>query len=328
MPDDHRLSLTEHVPDDTAPVSPLVVLVPRFAGPGRQFRPGHRRLDDLHTVAYDRRGYHRSRNEMPVHESLDGHVHDLFAVIDGRPSVVVGHSYGGDIALAAAVPQRWLRTGSGRWRRSSRRCRGSGRGPRGRTATASPTHSPGTTIPGWRPNASSGAWSATRRGTGYPKRPRRPGGRTDRRWPPNSRRSGSASRPFDVSAVAVPAIFGRGTESLPHHRASADWLVANVPGAELIEIQGAAHGAHLTHPDAFAQFVRAGVRRAGPAPSDTTAQTGRRGPAAGRTDPVHLLVTGSSGLIGTPLVDAALVRGDTVTRLVRATSAFARRGRG
>lgn len=32
---------------------------------------------------------------------------------------------------------------------------------------------------------------------------------------------------------------------------------------------------------------------------------------------MHLLVSGSSGLIGTALVDAALARGDTVTRLVR-----------
>jgi uncharacterized protein (TIGR01777 family) len=36
---------------------------------------------------------------------------------------------------------------------------------------------------------------------------------------------------------------------------------------------------------------------------------------------MHLAVTGSSGLIGTALVDAARSRGDTVTRLVRASSA-------
>ena len=36
---------------------------------------------------------------------------------------------------------------------------------------------------------------------------------------------------------------------------------------------------------------------------------------------MHLLVTGSSGLIGTALVEAALARGDAVTRLVRRSSA-------
>ena len=69
-----------------------------------------------------------------------------------------------------------------------------------------------------------------------------------------------------MTALAVPAVFGRGTESLPHHRASAEWLTAHVPGAELIEIEGAAHGAHLTHPDAFARFVRAAVDRVGSPP--------------------------------------------------------------
>ena len=36
---------------------------------------------------------------------------------------------------------------------------------------------------------------------------------------------------------------------------------------------------------------------------------------------MHVLVTGSSGLIGTALVDATVARGDTVTRLVRRSSA-------
>ena len=42
--------------------------------------------------------------------------------------------------------------------------------------------------------------------------------------------------------------------------------------------------------------------------------------ATGSPDDVHLLVTGSSGLIGTALVDTALGTGHTVTRLVRADS--------
>ena len=42
---------------------------------------------------------------------------------------------------------------------------------------------------------------------------------------------------------------------------------------------------------------------------------------------MHLLVTGSSGLIGTALVDAASARGDTVTRLVRRSVGTGRRRR-
>lgn len=43
-------------------------------------------------------------------------------------------------------------------------------------------------------------------------------------------------------------------------------------------------------------------------------------PSAGRPNGMHLLLTGSSGLIGTALVEASLARGDTVTRLVRTSS--------
>ena len=175
-----------------------------------------------------------------------------------------------------------------------------------------------------RPSGSSAGWSETRRGTGSPRRPRRHVGPTGRRWPPNSPPSGCAEPPFDVASLAVPAVFGRGsaTRSPTTATRSAGWSPTS-PAAELVEIEGAAHGAHLTHPDAFAEFVRAAVARA-------TAITTRRPtvrPPGGRTDSaMHVLVTGSSGLIGTALVDAALVAGGhRVTRLVRADSTAGRR---
>ena len=74
----------------------------------------------------------------------------------------------------------------------------------------------------------------------------------------------SADAPFDVTALTVPVVFGRGSASLPHHRQSVAWLADHVPGADLVEIEGAGHGAHLTHPDAFAGFVRAAIARATP----------------------------------------------------------------
>ena len=65
--------------------------------------------------------------------------------------------------------------------------------------------------------------------------------------------------PFDVAALSVPAVFGCGQRSVQRHRAAAAALHAAVPGSQLIEIAGASHGAHLTHPDAFADLVRATV---------------------------------------------------------------------
>jgi pimeloyl-ACP methyl ester carboxylesterase len=96
MPSDLRLSLTEHVPDRADADAPLVVLVHGSLDRAGSFARVIRRLADLHTVAYDRRGYHRSRHVVPVHDTLDGHVDDLLLVIDSRPAVVIGHSYGGD----------------------------------------------------------------------------------------------------------------------------------------------------------------------------------------------------------------------------------------
>jgi pimeloyl-ACP methyl ester carboxylesterase len=261
MTSEHQLSLTEHVPDPGSADTPLVVLIHGSLDRAGSFARVARRLDDLHTLAYDRRGYHRSRHVTPVHDTLDGHVGDLVSVIAGRPSVVVGHSYGGDIALGAA-----LRPG--------------GPGPILGVAAYEPP------MPWIGP-------SATRPRTGTPddrrlddEDPAVVAERFFRRmvgdsaWDRLPEETKEARRadgpalageiaairthvaPFDVGRLAVPAVYGRGTESLPHQRASVEWLVEHTPDAELMEIEGAAHGAHLTHPDAFARFVRAAVTRA------------------------------------------------------------------
>ena len=61
-----------------------------------------RRLEDLAIVTYDRRGYNRSRELRPIATDLDTHTDDLLALIAGRQVVVIGHSLGGLVALAAA----------------------------------------------------------------------------------------------------------------------------------------------------------------------------------------------------------------------------------
>ena len=60
-----------------------------------------RHLDDLEVVRYDRRGYGRSIEVGPG--DLDDDVADLLTVLDGRPSVVFGHSIGGVVAVVAAA---------------------------------------------------------------------------------------------------------------------------------------------------------------------------------------------------------------------------------
>ncbi|HEX7460077.1 MAG TPA: alpha/beta hydrolase, partial [Acidimicrobiales bacterium] len=218
MAPDHRLALTEHVPDADGPHAPVVVLVHGSLDRAGSFARVARRLDDIHTVSYDRRGYHRSRHVLPVHGTLDGHVEDLLAVIDGRPAVVVGHSYGGDIALAAALhpggsgtirsvaafepPMPWL----GTW-----------------ATRPHPARPPSDDDPGmvaerfFRRMVGDSAWDRLPEGT---KEARRADGAA---LAAELNAIRVTEPPFDVTALDVPVVFGRGTDSLPHHRASADW---------------------------------------------------------------------------------------------------------
>ena len=256
MADDHQLALTERPAADGSADGPLVVFVHGSLDRAGSFARVTRRLPELHTVAYDRRGYHRSGHLLPVHDSLDGHVEDLLSVVDGRPAVVVGHSLGGTIALAAAT-------------------RPGGPGPILGLAAYEPP------LP-WL-----GSW-ATRSGTRGGRAPQPEGERDpgdvaeqffrrvvgDTAWDRLSDETRAARRadgaalaaelasirvddaPFDVSTLTVPAVFGRGSNSLLHQRDAVAWLVDHVAGSELIEFAGAAHGAHLTQPDSFAGFVR------------------------------------------------------------------------
>ena len=63
----------------------------------------------------------------------------------------------------------------------------------------------------------------------------------------------------------MPSVFGMGgPASRPHHRRTVEWLGANVPGGVVYEIEGAQHGAHLSHPDHFAAMTRLVIERATP----------------------------------------------------------------
>jgi pimeloyl-ACP methyl ester carboxylesterase len=68
--------------------------------------------------------------------------------------------------------------------------------------------------------------------------------------------------PYDAGAVEVPVLAAHGAESRPHHVRATEALAAAAPRGELHVLDGAGHGAHLDHPDAFADLVRLAVRRA------------------------------------------------------------------
>jgi pimeloyl-ACP methyl ester carboxylesterase len=61
----------------------------------------------------------------------------------------------------------------------------------------------------------------------------------------------------------VPVVAAHGSEARPHHKRATGELAHRAPLGELAVIEGAGHGAHLTHPEAFADLVRRAAERAG-----------------------------------------------------------------
>ena len=89
--------------------APTVVLVHGSLDRAESFRRVMRRLPDINTVAYDRRGYQGSRGGGVV--DLGGHIADLLDVATelrsaGTASLAaVGHSLGGDVVVGAALAE-------------------------------------------------------------------------------------------------------------------------------------------------------------------------------------------------------------------------------
>jgi pimeloyl-ACP methyl ester carboxylesterase len=220
-----------------------------------------RRLADLDVVRYDRRGYGDSRvlpdgSDAPVPIDVEDHVDDLMAVIEGQRSIVVGHSMGGTIALAAAARHPDL------------------------IASVAAYESPRPWAPWW-PSSSPGGRvvddATIDAATAAERFMRRMIG--DRQWerlPASSRATRRAEGPalvsdmasirgvaaYDDTDLSMPVIAGRGELSADHHARAAEEIADSAPDGELVIIEGARHGAHLTHPDAFADLVRRTVHAA------------------------------------------------------------------
>ncbi|MEZ5248578.1 MAG: alpha/beta fold hydrolase [Ilumatobacteraceae bacterium] len=100
-----------HVPiwaDEAGPATaPLVVVIHGSMDRSTGMVKLSRQLDRAHRVArYDRRGYGRSvagDGRHPGPFDMGHQVADLLGVLAGRHAVLVGHSFGGNIALALAA---------------------------------------------------------------------------------------------------------------------------------------------------------------------------------------------------------------------------------
>jgi len=72
---------------------------------------------------------------------------------------------------------------------------------------------------------------------------------------------------FEAKWITVPVVCGYGSRSRPHHKEGTRSLAAALPHGELHCIDGSTHGAHLSHPGAFARLIRRALAR-DPGPSD------------------------------------------------------------
>jgi pimeloyl-ACP methyl ester carboxylesterase len=216
-------------------------------------------------LRYDRRGYARSLPAGPP-TSFAQQVDDLVGLLDGRPAVLAGHSFGGVVCLAAAerhpdlvrsvlayeAPRSWAPWWPG--------------------ATASPAFGPLASLTGAdsAPDPGDLAEAFLRRMIGDATWERLPASmRAQRRSegatllaetrsvrPPNP-------PPFDDAAITVPVVAAHGSETRPHHVRATELLARTAPRGELRVIEGAGHGAHLTHPQQFADLVGSALGRAG-----------------------------------------------------------------
>jgi len=239
-----------------APDAPRIVLVHGSMDRAASFLKVTRRLPDLEIVRYDRRGYGRSVGAGTC-ATIDDQVDDLLAVMAGEPAVVVAHSLGGVIALAAAVrrpdlipsvaafesPMAWLDW----W----------------------PSNSAGSTAV--RISHDSGPAAAAERfmrgmvgdqvWERLPERTRR-----ERRSEGPALLADLATirgeAPYEPTELPVPVLAGHGTESKPYHQEAARLLAELAPHGELVVVEGSGHACQSSHPAEFAAFVRRAVDRA------------------------------------------------------------------
>jgi pimeloyl-ACP methyl ester carboxylesterase len=229
------------------PERPLVVLIHGSMDRSAGLLKLSRRLDDRYRVMrYDRRGYGRSRpHDGPF--TMDAQVADLQQLLAGRTAVLVGHSYGGDVALAAA--QRL--------------------GPpqvHGAVVYEAPL-----SWRSWWPGSTAGAAVTQGDVSDVAERfmTRLIGKHRWVRLPPSTRAARRAEgpalvgellalragAPWEPQRICVPVLALAGSAGADHHRASSRVIAGEIAGGRFAELQGARHFGPNTHPDDVAALI-------------------------------------------------------------------------
>lgn len=240
-----RIAVTRHGTFDSS--VPRVVLVHGAMDRAKSFLPVVEHLPDLRVTEYDRRGYGESEPAGSATE-LAQHVDDLLGVIGDEPTTVVAHSFGSVVAVSAAIAHPLRFKGLGLWEPQVPWMEFWPRAVRqGLEAMAVEDDTEALAERVYAAMVGDEAWD------------RLPADLKAQR-----RAEGMAfqsdvvlglSPPFHWEDLKVPSLFGVGLQSWAFSRDAATRLAESL-GAELFTIEGAAHSAHATHPQQFAEFVR------------------------------------------------------------------------
>ena len=236
---------------------PLVVMIHGSMDRSAGMLKLSRRLDtDFRVLRYDRRGYGRSFPHVGPF-SMDAQVSDLVGLLVGRQAVLVGHSYGGNVALTTADQHPDL------------------------VAGVAVYEMPLSWEPSW-PGTTAGSIAVA--ASGEPEAAaerflRRMLG--DRRWEELPERTRQArrgeglamvgeladlqrARPWNPEHITMPVVTAFGSLGAPHHRDGMRFA-ANLLGCPLVELAGCRHDAPLSHPDLVrTEVIDPLMRRVGP----------------------------------------------------------------
>lgn len=223
---------------------PLIVLVHGAMDRSSGMLRLSRRLDTEYRVArYDRRGYGKSTPHSGPFD-MAAQVADLVGVIAGRRAVIVGHSYGGNVALATAEQYPSLVAGVAIY------------------------ETPLSWEPWW-PGTTAGAVAI--KAAGQPEEAAEAFMRRIigvQRWealPERTRATRRAegvalvdeladlreNRPWHADRIHVPVVVGCGTRGAAHHQQGMAAVAETIADAELVVLEGCGHAAPHTDATAF-----------------------------------------------------------------------------
>lgn len=209
-----------------------------------------RRFDDRYEVLrLDRRGYGKSGahcGPFTVAENVDDLVDLIEQEFPTGPLVLIGHSFGGNVVLAAS----------------------SQLGPRvSRIVTY---EMPMSWQPWWGGNSSKGFPEENPEDSAEAFMRRLVGNKVWERLPERTRTARRAEGrvlvgelsdlrsgpPWRADEVVAPVLAMSGSRAAEHHRRAVQFLEETLPNCRLLEVEGAGHGGPNSHPDQVAEAIQ------------------------------------------------------------------------